>query len=80
MVTERICIYKQYSLIEKHIMNNNDNNYNKANDKQQRQIQRSYPFERFASVRSYTGFDFLKKDPSWIVYVADTNGQFNVWR
>jgi len=59
----------------KHIMNNN-----KVNDKQQRQIQRSYPFERFASVRSYTGFDFLKKDPSWIVYVADTSGQFNVWR
>ena len=56
------------------------NNNNNVNDKQQRQIQRSYPFERFASVRSYTGFDFFKKDPSWIVYVADTNGQFNVWR
>ena len=62
-------------LIEKHIMNNN-----KVNDKQQRQIQRSYPFERFASVRSYTGFDFLKNDPSWIVYIANTSGQFNIWR
>ena len=53
---------------------------NKVNDKQQRQIPRPYPFERFASVRSYTGFDFLKKDPSWLIYVADTTGQFNVWR
>ena len=53
---------------------------NEANDKRQRQIQRPYPFERFASVRSYTGFDFLKNDPSWIVYIADTSGQFNVWR
>jgi dipeptidyl aminopeptidase/acylaminoacyl peptidase len=42
--------------------------------------QRPYPFERLASVRSYTGFDFLKKDPSWLIYIADTNGQFNVWR
>jgi hypothetical protein len=78
VITECICIYKQYFLIENHIMNNNNNN--KVNDKQQRQIQRSYPFERFASVRSFTGFNFLNKDPSRIVYVADTNGQFNVWR
>jgi Prolyl oligopeptidase family len=59
---------------------------NKLDDKQQQQQQRQqqqqgqYPFERFASVRSYTGFDFLKKDPSWIIYIADTNGQFNLWR
>jgi hypothetical protein len=50
---------------------------NKVNDKQQQQGR--YPFERFASVRSYTGFDFLNTDPSWIIYIADTNGQFNVW-
>jgi Tol biopolymer transport system component len=61
--------------LKKHIMNNN-----KVSNKQQRQLQRLYPFERFASVRSYTGFDFLKNDPSWIVYIADTSGQFNVWR
>jgi dipeptidyl aminopeptidase/acylaminoacyl peptidase len=47
---------------------------------QKEQAQRRYPFERFASVRSYTGFDFLKKDPSWLIYIADTNGQFNLWR
>ena len=47
---------------------------------QKEQVQRLYPFERFASVRSYTGFDFLRKDPSWIIYIADTNGQFNLWR
>ena len=47
---------------------------------QKEQAQRRYPFERFASVRSYTGFDFLKEDPSWLIYIADTNGQFNVWR
>jgi hypothetical protein len=50
------------------------------NNKQRQQRQKPYPFERFASVRSYTGFDFLKKDPSWLIYIADTNGQFNVWR
>jgi hypothetical protein len=38
-------------------------NNNKVKDKQQRQIERPYPFERFASVRSYKSFDFLKKDP-----------------
>jgi dipeptidyl aminopeptidase/acylaminoacyl peptidase len=47
---------------------------------QKEQAQRRYPFERFASVRSYTGFDFLKNDPSWLIYIADTNGQFNIWR
>ena len=52
---------------------------NKVDDRQQQQ-QGRYPFERFASVRSYTGFDFLNTDPSWIIYIADTNGQFNVWR
>ncbi len=36
-----------------------NNGYNKK--EQQLQAQRQYPFERFASVRSYTGFDFLKK-------------------
>ena len=39
-----------------------------------------YPFDRFASIRRYTKFDFLKQDPSWIIYIADTNGQFNLWR
>jgi len=52
----------------------------KVVDKQPQQQQGRYPFERFASVRSYTGFDFLKKDPSWIIYIADTSGQFNIWR
>jgi dipeptidyl aminopeptidase/acylaminoacyl peptidase len=42
--------------------------------------QQQYPFDRFASIRRYTGFDFLKQDPSWIIYIADTNGQFNLWR
>ena len=37
-------------------INNNDNN--RDNDKQQCQLQRLYRFERFAAVRSYTGFDF----------------------
>jgi len=23
--------------------------------------------------------DFLTNDPSWIIYIADTNGQFNLW-
>jgi hypothetical protein len=49
------------------------------NSKQQRQErQRPYSFERFASVRSHTGFDFVKKDPSWLIYIADTNGQYNL--
>jgi dipeptidyl aminopeptidase/acylaminoacyl peptidase len=47
---------------------------------QKEQARRLYPFKRFASVRSYTGFDFLKNDPSWLIYIADTNGQFNIWR
>jgi len=42
--------------------------------------QSEYPFDRFASVRRYSSFDFLKKDPSWMIYIADTNGQFNLWR
>jgi dipeptidyl aminopeptidase/acylaminoacyl peptidase len=53
---------------------------NKVYNNKQQLWQRPYPFERFASVRSYTGFDFLKKDPSWLIYIADTNGQFNIWR
>jgi len=53
---------------------------NRLNNKRQRQQQGLYPFERFASVTSYTGFDFLTEDPSWIIYIADTNGQFNLWR
>ena len=48
--------------------NNNQKNYQR------------YPFERFASLRSYTSFTFLKKDPSWIIYTSDTSGQFNLWR
>ena len=52
---------------------------NRPNNKLQRE-QGLYPFERFAAVTSYTGFDFLTKDPSWIIYIADTNGQFNLWR
>jgi dipeptidyl aminopeptidase/acylaminoacyl peptidase len=39
-----------------------------------------FPFDRFASIRRYTSFDFLKKDSSWILYIVDTNGQFNLWR
>jgi dipeptidyl aminopeptidase/acylaminoacyl peptidase len=39
-----------------------------------------FPFERFASIRRYTTFDFLKRDGSWIVYSADITGQFNLWR
>jgi dipeptidyl aminopeptidase/acylaminoacyl peptidase len=39
---------------------------------------KQYPFERFASVRRYIDFDF--KNPSWMLYVSDTNGQFNLWR
>jgi len=50
------------------------------NNELQRQQHVRYPFERFASVTSYTGFDFLTNDPSWIIYIADTNGQFNLWR
>jgi Tol biopolymer transport system component len=42
--------------------------------------QLQYPFDRFASIRRYTSFDFLKQDPSHIIYVADTNSQFNLWR
>ena len=42
--------------------------------------QLEYPFDRFASIRRYNDFDFLKQDPSWIIYIADTNGQFNLWR
>jgi dipeptidyl aminopeptidase/acylaminoacyl peptidase len=48
--------------------------------KANKQQQSEYPFDRFASIRRYSGFDFLKKDPSWIIYIADTNGQFNLWR
>jgi dienelactone hydrolase/Tol biopolymer transport system component len=39
-----------------------------------------YPFERFASVRAYTNFNFVRTDPSWIIYIADTSGQYNLWR
>lgn len=49
------------------------------------QIDKQYPFDRFAAIRRYTGFDFLKRrellpSSSWIIYIADTNGQFNLWR
>ena len=50
------------------------------NNKSQCQEHVRYPFERFASVTSYIGFDFLTTDPSWMIYIADTNGQFNLWR
>jgi dipeptidyl aminopeptidase/acylaminoacyl peptidase len=40
----------------------------------------NYPFERFASMRRFSSFDFFNKDPSWILYVSDINGQFNLWR
>ncbi len=52
---------------------------NSISSKQQKQKQQ-YPFERFAAIRRYTDFDFLKKEPDWILYVSDTNGQFNLWR
>ncbi|MGB6527041.1 MAG: hypothetical protein WBF33_02940 [Candidatus Nitrosopolaris sp.] len=48
--------------------------------KANKQQQSEYPFDRFVAIRRYSGFDFLKKDPSWIIYIADTNGQFNLWR
>ena len=50
------------------------------------QTDKQYLFDRFAAIRRYTGFDFLKRRellPSsspWIIYIADTNGQFNLWR
>ncbi len=50
------------------------------NDKQQKKQKKQYPFERFASIRRYTDFDFFKKDHSWILCISDTNGQFNLWR
>jgi hypothetical protein len=31
-------------------------------------------------VRTYTNFNFLKTDPSWIIYISYTNGQYNLWR
>ena len=40
--------------------NNNNNNNNKVNDKQQHQLRRLYPFERFAAVRSYTGWTIMQ--------------------
>jgi len=40
---------------------------------------RAWPFERFAAIRRFTGFDFLR-DSSWMVYVSDMSGQFNLWR
>ncbi len=43
-------------------------------------VKQQYPFERFASIRRYVHFEFFKQDPSQIIYVADTNGQFNLWR
>jgi hypothetical protein len=49
-------------------------------------IDKQYTFDRFAAIRRYTGFDFLRRReplPSsslWITYIADTNGQFNLWR
>ncbi|MFL6363508.1 MAG: prolyl oligopeptidase family serine peptidase [Nitrososphaeraceae archaeon] len=49
----------------------------KKNNQQKHQ---QYPFERFASVRTYTSFNFLKTDPSWVIYIADTSGQYNLWR
>ncbi len=61
--SQNACMYLQaISLIEKYRVN-------KVDDKRQRQQQGRYPFERFASVTSNTGFDFLKKDPSWIIYI-----------
>jgi dipeptidyl aminopeptidase/acylaminoacyl peptidase len=39
-----------------------------------------YPIERFISIRRYSTFDFLRQDSSWIIYAADLNGQFNLWR
>ncbi|MDQ4074244.1 MAG: prolyl oligopeptidase family serine peptidase, partial [Thermoproteota archaeon] len=45
-----------------------------------KQQKEQYPFERFASIRRYTGFDFLQKDNDWILSISDTNGQFNLYR
>ena len=49
-------------------------------------IDKQYTFDRFAAIRRYTGFAFLKRreplssSSSWITYIVDTNGQFNLWR
>jgi hypothetical protein len=42
------------------------------NNELRRQQHVRYPFERFASVTSYTGFDFLTNDPSWITLQTQT--------
>lgn len=38
-----------------------------------------YPYERFAAIRRYVDFGFLR-DSDWMVYVCDTSGQFNIWK
>ncbi len=42
-------------------------------------MSRDYPFERFSSQRNYYAFDFLPGSRD-IIYSANTNGQFNIWR
>jgi dipeptidyl aminopeptidase/acylaminoacyl peptidase len=40
--------------------------------------ERRYPFERFAAIRRFMGFDFLG-DGSHIIYSTNISGQFNLW-
>jgi dipeptidyl aminopeptidase/acylaminoacyl peptidase len=39
-----------------------------------------YSFECFSSIRRYSTFDFLNIDPSWMIYITDISGQYNLWR
>src|SRR5215211_304174 len=39
-----------------------------------------YSYNDFASFIHYTFFDFFKHDPSWMIYISDTNGQYNLWK
>lgn len=48
--------------------------------REQNKQKQSHPFERFASSIRFTGFDFNKINNDWIIYLSDTNGQFNLWR
>ncbi len=65
----------EYICIASNILNK-DMAYSDRNKKNKQKTQ--YPFERFASIRRYIDFDF--KNPSWMLHVSDTNGQFNLWR
>jgi protease II len=40
----------------------------------------AHSFKEFTSIIHYSSVDFLKHDPSWIIYIADITGQFNLWK